>query len=140
MTEKQSRFVAEYLKTGNASEAYRLAYDAGGMKPETVHKRASELLANGEVAGRVAAHRQASQERFQITLDSLTADLIEDRAAARAKDDRGTAITATRALMELHGFKTGERKNERPPFEGMTDAELVEKMNGALGEAGYTIQ
>lgn len=53
LTPKQERFCLAYLETGNASEAYRRAYDAENMKPETINKRASELLDNREIAGRL---------------------------------------------------------------------------------------
>lgn len=53
LTIKQEKFVAKYLETGNASEAYRHAYDCLRMKDSTVNKRASELLQNGEITGRL---------------------------------------------------------------------------------------
>lgn len=52
-TPKQEAFCLAYLKTGNASEAYRLSYNAGKMKPETVNRKAKELLDNGKIAARL---------------------------------------------------------------------------------------
>ena len=46
LTAKQEAFALAYLQTGNASEAYRRAYNAENMKPETVNKRACELMAD----------------------------------------------------------------------------------------------
>ena len=140
LTEKQARFVAEYLKTGNASEAYRAAYNAANMKPETIQQRAYELLKNGEVAARLAEARERVQKRAEITLESLTQDLLDDREAAREDKNHPAAIAATKALMELHGLKTGERKNERRPYEDLSDEDLDRKIEQKLGEAGYTIQ
>ena len=45
LTPKQEASCLAYTKTGNASEAYRQAYDAKGMKDTTIHVKASELLA-----------------------------------------------------------------------------------------------
>ncbi len=53
LTPKQERFCLAYLETGNASEAYRRAYDAENMKPSTIHSRAYELLDNSEIAARL---------------------------------------------------------------------------------------
>ena len=50
LTIKQEAFARAYVETGNASEAYRRAYDAARMKPEVIAVKASELMANGKVA------------------------------------------------------------------------------------------
>ena len=44
MTPKQEHFARLYVETGNASEAYRQAYNAENMKPETVTNEAYKLL------------------------------------------------------------------------------------------------
>jgi len=43
LTPKQERFVQEYLATGNASEAYRRAYDAENMSSAVISVKACEL-------------------------------------------------------------------------------------------------
>ena len=53
LTIKQEKFCNKYLECGNASEAYRYAYNCLKMNDETVWKRSSELLQNGEVTGRI---------------------------------------------------------------------------------------
>ena len=53
LTLKQEKFVNKYLECGNASEALRYAYDCSRMKEATINKRASELLKNGEITGRL---------------------------------------------------------------------------------------
>ena len=40
MTPKQEQFARLDVETGNASEAYRQAYNADNMKPETVTNEA----------------------------------------------------------------------------------------------------
>lgn len=67
LTQKQERFALAYIETGNASEAYRKAYDASRMKPETINKRASELLADGAVTGRVGELRQAAFDKAVVS-------------------------------------------------------------------------
>lgn len=67
LTQKQERFALAYIETGNASEAYRRAYCAAKMKPETINKRASELLADGAVTGRIGELRQAASDKAVVS-------------------------------------------------------------------------
>jgi phage terminase small subunit len=53
LTPKQENFCREFIKCGNASEAYRKAYNCDNMKPETINVKACELLKNGNITVRV---------------------------------------------------------------------------------------
>lgn len=108
LTQKQEAFALAYVETGNASEAYRRAYDAGKMKPETVTKRASELLANGEVTGRVQQLQAATVERHEITVDDLIRELEEARTAAsnQEKPQAAAMVAATLGKAKLLGLLT----------------------------------
>lgn len=108
LTPKQEAFALAYVETGNASEAYRRAYDAGKMKPETVTKRASELLANGEVTGRVQQLQAATVERHEITVDDLIRELEEARTAAsnQEKPQAAAMVAATLGKAKLLGMLT----------------------------------
>ena len=67
LTIKQEKFCNKYLECGNASEAYRFAYDCSKMSDETVWKRSSELLQNGEVTGRLEYLKNHLAEAAGIT-------------------------------------------------------------------------
>ena len=67
LTQKQEAFCLAYIETGNASEAYRRAYDASRVKPETINKRASESLADGAVTGRIGELRQAASNMAVVS-------------------------------------------------------------------------
>lgn len=54
LTIKQEKFCNKYLECGNASEAYRYAYDCSKMSESTVWENASRQLANSKVAARIA--------------------------------------------------------------------------------------
>lgn len=75
LTVKQEKFVLKYLECGNASEAYRHAYDCSKMSDETVWKRSSELLQNGEVTGRVGELQQIVREKSEITKEWILNEL-----------------------------------------------------------------
>ena len=106
LTQKQEAFCLAYIETGNASEAYRRAYDAGKMKPETVTKRASELMASGDISGRVSELRIAAQERAMVTVESLTAELEEARQLALREATAAPAVAATMGKAKLHKLLT----------------------------------
>lgn len=52
LTPKKKKFVDEYIKCGNQSEAYRKAYDCKNMKAETITNNAFKLMQDNDVATR----------------------------------------------------------------------------------------
>jgi len=74
LTAKQEAFAVAYCTNGgNASEAYRSAYDAKKMKPETVFSNASRLLKNSKVIARVeelqAKAKEVAEKKLNITFE-----------------------------------------------------------------------
>lgn len=65
LTPKQEVFVAEYLKTGNASEAARRAYP-GQKDPE---RYSQQLLTKSRVAARVKEANRRRDERLELEED-----------------------------------------------------------------------
>ena len=53
LTQKQEDFCLAYIETRNASEAYRRAYAAEKMKPESINRKAKELMDSGKIAARL---------------------------------------------------------------------------------------
>ncbi len=104
LTPKQEAFCLAYIESGNASEAYRQAYDAEKMKPETINRKAKELLDNGKIAARVVQIQAGHQERHDVTVGSLTKELEADRKLARSNDQASAAIAATMGKAKLHGL------------------------------------
>lgn len=94
LTPKQEAFCQKYIETGNASEAYRHAYDAGGMKPASVNRKAKELLDNGKITARLAELRAPAAKAAQITLESHLRRLEELSTAAQEAGQMAAAITA----------------------------------------------
>jgi phage terminase small subunit len=68
LTPKQRKFAEEYVNTGNASEAYRRAYDVSKTTSnDVIAVKASELLSNGNISVRVSELQKQEAESFQIT-------------------------------------------------------------------------
>jgi phage terminase small subunit len=104
LTQKREAFCLAYIETGNQSEAYRAAFDAENMKAETVHKRASELMANGGVRGRIAELQAQAVERALVSVQSLTEELEEARALALREGQPSAAVSASMGKAKLHGL------------------------------------
>lgn len=78
LTEKQERFCRHYLDTdGNASEAYRMAYDTAKMQPSTVHYSAWELMNNPKVTQRIDELRAERREATEEQRKEIEARLID---------------------------------------------------------------
>jgi phage terminase small subunit len=103
LTQKQETFALSYVETGNASEAYRRAYDADEMKPASIHVKACQLLANGKVRLRVNELQAAAAQKAQITLESHLRDLADLRDQAREARQFSAAITAEVARGKASG-------------------------------------
>lgn len=103
LTPKQEAFCIAYLKTGNASEAYRQAYSTKRMQPATINVKASELLANGKIAVRLkelnskavtdaVMTRQEALERLSRFARTDLAELVEFGAHELGEDDSGQPV------------------------------------------------
>jgi phage terminase small subunit len=75
LTLKQERFAQAYVENGgNASDAYRTAYDSADMQPETIHVKACELVKHGKVSVRLDQLRADTLRRHQVTVDRIVAE------------------------------------------------------------------
>ena len=110
LTVKQENFCTAYIETGNASEAYRRAYDAENMKPATVNRKAVELLDNGKITARLGQLRAGHAERHNVTVDTISDALDEDRMLAHRNGQAGAAVSASMGKAKLHGLITDKQE------------------------------
>lgn len=103
LTPKQERFAQEVASGKSQADAYRAAYDAELSKPETIHSKASVLMADGKVAARVAELREPVVQKAQITLESHLADLQMLRDKAMESNQLSAAISAEIARGKASG-------------------------------------
>lgn len=104
LTPKQENFCLAYLETGNASEAYRRAYDIGTMKPESVNRKAKELLDNVKITARLAELRAPIIAKAQLTVEDLLRELEEARRLAIDTEQPSPAVSATMGKAKLLGL------------------------------------
>ena len=116
------------IETGNQSEAYRRAYNAKKMLPDTITKKASELMAVGHVRGRVAVLRERMAKKFEVTVESLTRELEEDRQLARDLKMPAAAISALSVKARIHGLDKQVMSNDPAnPMPAIIKVEVVHK-------------
>ena len=106
MTPKQEQFARLYVETGNASEAYRQAYNADNMKPETVTNEAYKLLQAPDISAMVDGLKEEARQRHAVTVDDLLHELEQARAAALAAPtpQSSAAVSATMGKAKMLGL------------------------------------
>lgn len=106
MTPKQEQFARLYVETGNASEAYRQAYNADNMKPETVTNEAYKLLQDPDISAMVDDLKAEARQRHAVTVGDLLQELEQARAAALAAPtpQSSAAVSATMGKAKMLGL------------------------------------
>lgn len=106
LTPKQENFCLAYLETGNASEAYRRAYDAENMSPNALNREACVMLDNPKITQRLDELREPIMQRHAITVDVLLEELEEARQLAMnaATPQSAAAVGATMGKAKLLGM------------------------------------
>lgn len=114
LTPKQESFCQKYIELGNAAEAYRQAYDAKNMKPESCQREARKLLDNPKITPRVEELKREVKERFEFTIDKAVEEYEEARKLALTTSNPSAAVAATTGKARLFGLDqmkvTGDTK------------------------------
>lgn len=105
LTAKQEGFAQSIADGLSQSDAYRLNYSAGKMSDKAVWSKASELMADGKVRGRVEELRQAlADKQLWTRADSVRVlrKIAESEGANAAP--AAAQVSATKELNAMHGF------------------------------------
>lgn len=119
LTPKQENFCIEYLKSGNASDAYRRSYNAKKMSAKVIANRASELLDNGDITVRLEELKKPVIEKTQLTLERV---ILENM---------NVAFFDIRTILDNDGAV--KPVNEWPPEAGaaISSIEVLEQYEGS---------
>lgn len=126
LTEKQQRFVAEYMVDSNATQAAIRA----GYSSRTAKQQGSDLLTKPDVQAALAQLKDAQAERLQISADDVLRDL--QRVVRIALADEGVEIEQ---LINGHSATGRERK---PNLTAAVQA--LEKIGKAIGMYDEKVQ
>lgn len=103
LTQKQESFAQNIADGMTQADAYRAAYDcAPTTKPETIQKRACELMADGVISGRVQELRaQLAEKSLWSRADSVNilAEIAQDLG-----NKAGERVSAIKELNAMHGW------------------------------------
>lgn len=77
LTIKQEKFCVKYIDCGDASKAYRFAYNTKNMKPETVNRKAFDLLHNGKLAARIEQLKQKMLDKLSASPEKTLKRLMQ---------------------------------------------------------------
>jgi phage terminase small subunit len=130
LTPKQEAFACAYVETGNASEAYRRAYQPKKMGQKAITVESTRLMQHPSIALAIEKLQATHAERHKITVGSITQMLKEGREKAHAAVQMGAAVSASMGLAKLHGLVKDKVRveHEDNDLRRLTDAELAAKI------------
>jgi phage terminase small subunit len=140
LTAKQERFVAEVIKGSTASDAYRKAYDAEGMKASAIWVESSRMMGNPIVALRLQAHRDSIQRSAVSSALTRRRWIVErlEHEAAHAESDaarvRSLELLGKTTDIKLFADIVETSSNDQSPEQ--VKAELEEKLTALLSGSG----
>jgi phage terminase small subunit len=141
LTPKQEKFCIEYLKSGNASAAYRLSYNAKKMSEQVINNEAKKLIDNHKIAVRLDELRKPVVQKTQLTLERVIIEnmnvaffdirtILDDDGAVKPVNEWPAAAGAAIASVEVLEQYEGSGK-ERVFVGYLKKIKLVDK-GGAL--------
>lgn len=100
MTARQQRFVAEYIKDGNATQAAIRA----GFSKKAARQQGARMLSYASVCDAIATARKPVIEEAQVTLEGHLKMLATLRDSALKAGQHGPAVKAEEARGKVAGF------------------------------------
>ncbi len=104
LTTKQENFALKYVETGNASLAYRHAYEAQDMQQTTIWQEACRTLKIPKVTARIQELKQMAADMAMVTVGTITEELEQARQLAIKVDQPAAMRAASMDKAKLHGL------------------------------------
>lgn len=101
ITEKVEKFCQSLASGMTQADAYRSAYSAGNMKPETIYARAWELIKDGNVAARIAEIKKKLEDKQLWTREDSVKYL---RKVLDEPEKPTDIVSAIKELNAMHGY------------------------------------
>ncbi len=111
LTREQETFCLEYVKHGNASEAFRVA--CPGRSQNNPGVRGSQLLQNPAVKTRLAELAEASRVVDELSIEFLTEELKKNITQSRDLGDFNASNKAIELAMRYKAM-IGEKIEKKP--------------------------
>ena len=105
LTMKQEHFCQAFTSNrGNASAAYRTAYDTANMKPATVHVKACNMLKRDKVRARLSELVEPELVKYAISRTNMMEELMFAASSGRMKNNARLVYMAVMRLMRVALF------------------------------------
>uniref|UniRef100_A0A2A4YV36 Terminase n=1 Tax=OCS116 cluster bacterium TaxID=2030921 RepID=A0A2A4YV36_9PROT len=105
LSPKQERFALRYLESGNATKAYKHAYNvSANSNVHTLHREGCKLLNHPKIAPRIAELQKVAQAETMVTLEKLTKELNDTIELAQKQKQPAVMVRAIMAKAKLHGL------------------------------------
>jgi hypothetical protein len=125
LTAKQEAFCQGIADGLGQADAYRMAYDADGMKDNTIYVKASELMSEGKISVRVAELKAQVAEKQLWTREMSVKGLMSAyRIALEAKASTGMTA-AVKELNIMHGYNEPTKLAVNMHFKPITDEDWL---------------
>ncbi len=143
LTDRQTRFVDEYLIDLNGTQAALRA----GYSPSGARQEGSRLLTNADIKALVARKQAQTAQRLEITREDVIRGLVSAITLAKEQSNPMAMIRACREIGLMLGYyrqmgaPNGVPADDRAMlrrFEAMTDEELLGIVEGGfISSCGY---
>jgi phage terminase small subunit len=110
LTPKQEAFCLGIVEGLTQADAYRRAYDAEGMKPQTVQSKACILMTDGKIRARIDALRQPIVAKVQYGVEQAMAEAFEAYELAKEKGNSGAMVAAITLRAKLNQLLIEKRE------------------------------
>ena len=107
LTAKQEAFCQGIADGLGQADAYRAAYDAEGMKDNTIYPLASKLMKNSKVTARIAELKSQVQEKQLWSREMSVKALVQ----AYREGSGSVKVAAVKELNAMHGYNEPAKLN-----------------------------
>lgn len=107
LTAKQEAFAQGIADGLGQADAYRMAYDAEGMKDATVYSKASIMMSKGNIRARVDELKSQVAEKQLWSREMSVKALV----AAYREGSGAVKVSAVKELNAMHGYNEPSKLN-----------------------------
>lgn len=137
LTQKQEQFCLKFIECGNASEAYRHAYDTSNSQDKTVWEKASKLLSQAKVKARVEALREKQAEKAVWSAEKKL-ELLQQIMLSNIGEDDKTVISALNEHNKMRGDLAAIKTDNKHSHENLSEEDLINAANAIASSLGIT--
>lgn len=107
LTAKQEAFAQGIADGLGQGDAYRMAYDAEGMKDSTIYSKASIMMSKGNIRARIAELKSQVAEKQLWSREMSVKALVQ----AYREGSGAVKVSAVKELNAMHGYNEPAKVN-----------------------------